>query len=152
MEQFISVLIASILPISELRGAIPLALVTYNWTIWQAYLVAVIGNLIPVILILLFLDPVSKFLSRHFGFMKTFFDWLFSRTRKKHTEKFEKWGALILISFVAIPLPLTGAWTGALVAFLFGIEFKKAVPLIFLGILIAGIIVTFLSTGVAGLI
>lgn len=134
------------LPISELRGAIPLA-VSFGWPIWQAYLVAVFANLIPVVLILLLLDPVAKFLSKHFKVFEKFFDWLFDRTRHKHNHKFERWGALALISFVAIPLPFTGAWTGALAAFLFGVELRKAIPLIFLGILIAGFIVSLISLG-----
>ena len=81
-------------------------------------------------------------------FFNRFFTYLFERTRKKHNGKFEKWGALALITFVAIPLPVTGGWSGALAAFVFGIPFKKALPLIFLGVIIAGAIVTGLSLGV----
>jgi uncharacterized membrane protein len=147
MNAFFSIFITAMLPISELRGAIPLALGFYHWPIWQAFLISIIGNLIPVVLILLFLDPIAQFLSRHFKICNKFFNWLFTRTRQKHSAKFERWGALALISFVAIPLPFTGAWTGALVAFLFGVKFKQALGLIILGVLIAGIIVTAVSVG-----
>lgn len=140
------------LPISELRGSIPLAMGAYHWSIGQAFIVSVLGNLIPVILILLFLDPVAKFLGQHFNLAKRFFEWLFARTRRKHSEKIEKWGEFALVIFVGIPLPMTGAWTGALLAFLFGIKFKRAIPLIFLGILMAGVIVTLLSVGVISLV
>lgn len=134
----------AMLPIAELRGAIPIALGAYQLPIWQAYIFAVIGNLIPVIFILKWIYPVSKFL-RRWKIFDRFFVWLFARTRKKFYKKYEKWGDLALILFVAIPLPVTGAWTGSFAAFLFGIKLKKALPLITLGVIIAGIIVTLIS-------
>src|SRR3989338_5280599 len=72
---------------------------------------------------------------------------LFEYTRKKHHKKVEKYASWGLLIFVAIPLPFTGAWSGALTAFVFGIEKKKALAIISLGVLIAGIIVTFLVIG-----
>jgi len=145
------ILIVSMLPISELRGAIPLALTVYNLSPLSAFVLAVIGNIIPIIFLLLFLNWVSEYLSRHFYFFNRFFAWLFERTRRKHTQKFEVWGSLALVAFVAIPLPMTGGWTGAAAAFVFGIPFKKALPLISLGIVIAGVIVTLASIGILGL-
>ncbi len=139
--------IISMLPISELRGAIPVAIGVYNLNPAEAYFIAVIGNMIPVIFILKYINPISKYLMSKSKFFDKFFTFLFERTRKKHNGKFEKWGALALITFVAIPLPVTGGWSGALAAFVFGIPFKKALPLIFLGIIIAGIIVMALSLG-----
>lgn len=134
-------------PISELRGAIPYAI--SQKVDWQlAFLWGVIGNMIPVIFILWFLDPVSKWLSKNFKIFDKFFTWLFHYTRTRHTAKVEKYQELALIILVAIPLPMTGAWTGSLVAFLFGMPYKKALPLIFLGVLIAGVIVTLVSMGV----
>jgi uncharacterized membrane protein len=141
----IAVFLLSMLPISELRGAIPIAIGVYNLSPIEAYFWAVIGNIIPVIFILKYLDTVSKFLASRSKKFNSFFLWLFERTRKNHGHKFEKWGALALITFVAIPLPITGGWNGALAAFVFGIPFKKALPLIFLGVMIAGVIVTGLS-------
>jgi uncharacterized membrane protein len=79
--------------------------------------------------------------------MNRFLNWLYNRTRRKTRAKIEKYGAWALISFVAIPLPYTGAWTGALAAWLFDIPAKKAVPYIIIGILIAGIIVTAVTLG-----
>lgn len=84
--------------------------------------------------------------------MKKFFNWLFNRTRKKTQAKIEKYGSLALILFVAIPLPYTGAWTGSLAAWLFGIPFKKSILNIFIGILIAGIIVTVTTLSVLNII
>jgi len=143
-------LLLSMLPIAELRGAIPWALAqppVGGGLSWQtAYVYAVIGNFIPVIPILLLLDPVSGWLRRFKSFDR-FFNWLFARTRKRG-QMIEKYEALGLILFVGIPLPVTGAWTGAVAAFLFGIRFRYAVPCILLGILLAGVIVTLASLGI----
>ncbi len=144
----LAVFIISMLPISELRGAIPAALAVYHLNPLQTYVIAVAGNMIPVILILKYIEPVSEYLMRRSKIFHNFFIWLFKRTRKKHSRSFEKWGALALIAFVAIPLPATGGWSGALAAFVFGIPPKKALPLILLGVMIAGVIVTELSLGI----
>jgi len=142
--------IISMLPVSELRGAIPVAIGIYHLEPLQAYLIAVIGNIIPVYFILKYIDPISQFLMSKSKLFDKFFTWLFARTRRKYNGKFEKWGAIALITFVAIPLPVTGGWTGAMAAFVFGIPMKKALPLITLGVMIAGVIVTGLSLGVWG--
>ena len=142
--------IISMLPVSELRGAIPVAISIYGLNPLQAYLIAVVGNIVPVIFILKYIDPISKYLMSKSKFFNRFFTYLFERTRRKHNGKFEKWGALALITFVAIPLPVTGGWSGALAAFVFGIPFRRALSLISLGIMIAGVIVTGLSLGAFG--
>ncbi|MCK4919119.1 MAG: small multi-drug export protein [Candidatus Pacebacteria bacterium] len=143
--------IISMLPISELRGAIPVAIGIYHIHPMTAYFIAVVGNMVPVFFILKYIDPISKFLMSKSKLFNKFFSWLFVRTRRKYNGKFEKWGALALITFVAIPLPVTGGWTGALAAFVFGIPMKKALPLITLGVMIAGVIMTGLSLGVISL-
>lgn len=145
-----TVIIAN-LPFIELRGAIPFALY-YGLTPISAYTLSVIGNLIPVIFILAWIKPISRFLMKHSLLFNKFFNWLFVRTRAKHNKRIKQWGALALVLIVAIPLPMTGGWTGALVAFLFGFSFKKALGLITLGVLIAGLAVTLASLGVFKLI
>lgn len=135
-------------PIGELRLAIPLALGKLGLSVPEAYLVAVIGNLIPVIFLLLFLERVSLFLIRRSRFFERFFSWLFSRTRKRFEGKYHAYGYLALVLFVAVPLPVTGAWTGSAAAYLLGIPFWKALGLIAAGVLIAGLLVTLASVGV----
>ena len=142
--------IISMLPISELRGAIPVAIGIYNLNPIQAYFISVIGNMIPVVFILAVIEPASKYLVKRSKLFNKFFSWLFARTQRKYNHKFEKWGALALITFVAIPLPITGGYSGAVAAFVFGIPFKRALPLIFFGIMIAGVIMTGLSLGIWG--
>jgi len=137
---WLEVLALAASPISELRGAIPWAILKHHFPWYYAFLVAVIGNLLPVPFILLFLDTFSRLLSK-IGIFERMLNWLFERTRRrgKMINRYERIG---LALFVAIPLPVTGAWTGSLIAVLFGLKFKYAFLSIFIGILIAGVIVT----------
>jgi len=144
--EVVTVIVAT-LPISELRGSIPLALGVFHFPIAKAYLLSIIGNLIPVIPLLLFLESLSKWLSKRFNWAERFFSWLFTRA-KKRSRLVEKYGAIGLTIFVAIPLPMTGAWTGCVAAFLFGIRRVWAALSIANGVLIAGIIVTLASLGI----
>jgi len=144
IPSWFATIILSALPISELRGSIPIAIGVYGLGPIETYFLAVLGNLIPVIPLLLFLEPVSTFL-RRFKVGDVFFTWLFTRTRQKHSERMEKYGPLALTLFVAIPLPVTGAWTGCAAAFVFGIKFRQALLAIFAGLLIAGIVVTLVT-------
>ena len=140
LSNVLAVLAIAASPISELRGAIPIAIAGFHFPWYYAFLLAIIGNLLPVPFILLFLDAVSRLLSK-IGIFKRILEWLFERTKRRGRiiERYERIG---LTLFVAIPLPVTGAWTGSLVAVLFGLRFKHALLSIFIGVLIAGIIVT----------
>lgn len=144
----VATFLIAMLPIAELRGAIPIALTVYQLEVWPAYVLAVIGNIIPAIFIVHLLGPVSGYLMQRFKIFNKFFTWLFARTKHKFTGKYEKWGNLALMIFVAIPLPITGAWTGAVAAFLFGIPKSKSLIFIGLGAAIAGIIVSLMTLGI----
>lgn len=133
-------MIIAMLPIFELRGAIPVAYQLLGIPIVPAVCLSVLGNLIPVIPILLFLGPVSGWL-RKIPLFDRFFGWLFSRTRSR-SDLVKKYEMVGLMLFVAVPLPMTGAWTGAIMAFLFGIKFWPSLLFISLGVLIAAAIVT----------
>ncbi len=147
LPAWLVVLLAAALPVSELRGAIPLAIGVYGYDPWQAYLLSVLGNLLPVVPLLLFLGPVSDWL-RRFTFWDKFFTWLFSRTRRKYIREHESFGLTALALFVAVPLPVTGAWTGCAIAFLVGFRFWHALAAISTGVLLAGVIVTATVLGV----
>jgi len=144
-------MLLSALPLTELRASIPVAYTvmadSWVWPWWKIYILAVVGNMLPVPFILMLLGPVSKWLSR-WNLFRRFFNWLFERTRKKAGAHVEKYRALGLAVFVAIPLPVTGAWTGSVAAFVFGIPRKLALPSVLLGVLIAGAIVTLIMKGV----
>lgn len=142
-------------PISEVRGAIPVGFLIFEYNIFLVYFVAILGNLIMVPFALVFLKYFSNFLMRRYYFFNRLLNYIFSRTRNHHAHKFEKWEHWALLVLVAIPLPLTGAWSGSVAAFLFGIPFKKALVLISGGILIAGALVavlTLLGAGALGAI
>jgi len=118
----------------------------------KAFFWAVLGNIIPIIFVLLGLDLlINKFLIHRIYFFNRFFTWLFERTKKNHSKKFKRWKDWALVIFVAIPLPLTGAWSGAVAAFVFGIPIKRALPLIGLGVIIAGIVVSLVTVGIINL-
>jgi len=142
LKELIVIIIAT-LPIAELRAAIPIAISTLEIPWYYAYLLAVIGNMLPVPFILLFLEAATKLMSKVAVFER-FLNWLFERTRRRG-RIIERYKRIGLILFVAIPLPVTGAWTGSLAAVLFGIKFKQAFMSIFIGVTIAGIIVTCLT-------
>jgi len=147
LPAWLVVLLAAALPVSELRGAIPLAIGVYGYDPWEAYLLAMLGNLLPVVPLLLFLGPVSDWL-RRFTFWDKFFTWLFSRTRRKYIREHESFSLTALALFVAVPLPVTGAWTGCAIAFLVGFRFWPAFAAISAGVLLAGVIVTATVLGV----
>lgn len=138
----IATLFTAMTPVGELRASIPIALGTYGMNIFETYIISVLGNLVPVIAILWIMEPISKFLMNRSSLANRFFTWLFTRTRRKYSKRFERYESFALIGFVGIPLPVTGGWTGALIAFVFGIPPKKALLHIFAGVLIAGLIVT----------
>lgn len=152
MNEYLKLLLTAMAPIGELRAAIPIGLTVFKLGVIETYLISVIGNMVPILLIIFLLEPISNILSKHFKFFKWFFNWLFEHTRKRHSHKFEVLEEITLVTFVAIPLPMTGAWSGALASFVFGIPPKKSLPLIFLGVLIAGVIVTLITLGVKSVI
>lgn len=135
------VMIMGALPISELRGAIPLALY-YGMPLGKAFWLSVLSNSLIVAPALFFFEPVTSRL-RKIPLCARFFDWVFERTKKK-ADAVQKYEALGLAIFVAIPLPMTGAWSGIIAASLFKIKFRYAFPAIIAGVFIAGILVSFL--------
>ncbi len=149
VEEIITTLLA-MTPVVGIRGAIPLAIFGYEMDIYSAYFWSVLGEFFPVFFILLFLGAVSGWLSRNFSFMKRFFDFLFSKTRRDYNGRVEKYGLFALFLYTAIPLPFSGAWTASLVTFLFGLSRRKAIIAIFFGVLLSGInIILLLQMGVA---
>ena len=145
----LAVFVVAMLPVFELRGGIPVGYAMGMDSPLLIYLVAVAGNFVPVVPILTLLGPAERLL-RRFKTMDRFFDWLFRRTVSR-SDLIKKYESLGLILFVAIPLPMTGAWTGSIAAYLFKLPLRMAIPCIILGILIAGIVVSLASQGVISL-
>ena len=122
------VLIIATLPVFELRGALPVAINLFHFPWYYAFLLAIVGNLLPVPFILLFLNTVSELLNKVDCF-KRISQRFFERI-KKRGEVIERYERIGLVLFVAIPLPVTGAWTGSLAAALFGLKFKHALCIV----------------------
>ncbi len=136
------VFIISMLPIFELRGGlIAAAIVGIDWYI--AFPICVIANMLPIPFVLLFIRKIFDWLKKFKAF-KNLVEKLDERAKKKSESisKYILWG---IFTFVAIPLPGTGAWTGALVADVLDVRIKKSFPIIFLGVITAGLIISFIS-------
>lgn len=145
MGKEIITFVISLLPVLELRGGL-LAAGALNLNPVVAYIISIIGNLLPIPFILLFLNKIFDWM-RKFKFFSKIVEKLEAKAQK-HKDKFEKGEFIALILFVGIPLPGTGAWTGSLIASLIGMDKKKAMLAIILGVLMASVIMMILSYGV----
>lgn len=138
---------AAMVPVAELRFAIPFGHNALGLNIWLAAAAAMVGNLLPIPFVIIYVRRVFAFLRRKLPWLNRAVDKLERKAAGKQdtVNKYGFWGLCVL---VAIPLPGTGAWTGALVTAFMDMRLKKALPAIALGVLIAGIVVTFLTMGV----
>ncbi len=149
LVHYIYIMLISMVPLIEIRGAIPFSQ-AWNLPVVPSYIVAIIGNMIPVPFIYLF---ARRFLQwgqdkRIIGKLCTFFLNKGTKAGQKLEEKAGRGLFVALFLFVGIPLPGTGAWTGTLAASLLKIEFKKTVFAVMAGVLLAGIIMMLISLGV----
>ena len=143
------VLFISMVPLIELRGAIPVGSIL-GLPFYMNYALAVMGNLLPVPFILLFINRIIKWMSgSRVKLFNKFANWLL-RKAEKNKGKIEKYGFWGVASFIAIPLPITGAWTGSLVAAVIDLKFWKAMLSALIGVMVAGIIVTLVTYGMIG--
>lgn len=136
------------MPIIELRGALPIAIFSFGITPWLAYLVCVIGSFAPTIVIVYMLGPVSDLLRKYIKFFDWFFEKLFHYARDKHGKKVAKLKDATVFIIAALPIPLAGAWSAALAAFVFDIPPKKSLPLMLAGTAVAGALVLVLTLGI----
>ncbi len=143
MREFLDVLVLSMVPLIEQRGAIPLGIIIYDLNPFAVFAVSFIGSLVPVPFILFFFSHIFEWLGKTkiLGWFYRFIDKKVNKGRAK-VEKYEKWG---LILFVAIPLPTTGLWTGSAVAAFLLMDKRKAFPYIITGGLISAAAITALS-------
>ncbi len=145
MKDILLTFLVAMVPVVELRGAIPFGVVR-GLNLWTAIIASILGNLIPVPFIILFIRKIFAWMRAHMPKL----DGLVIRMEKKAeknraaVEKYAFWGLVIL---VAIPLPGTGAWTGALVAAMMEMRLKRAFPAIAIGVAIAGVIVSVITYG-----
>ncbi|NMP37356.1 MAG: small multi-drug export protein [Clostridiales bacterium] len=141
----LTVFLVSLMPVLELRGGM-IAARLLDMPFLRAFIISFVGNIIPIPFILLFIRKIFDFL-RRYKFWEKIIKKLELRSEKKSDQiiKYKEWGLLI---FVAIPLPGTGGWTGALIAALMDLRMKKCLPIIMLGVFIAGIIMSLITYGI----
>lgn len=146
---YLKLFVISMLPIIELRGAIPFGVLTMNIPFWQVYWTAVAGNILPVPFLILFAGKVLRFCAKLPKVGHLFQKIIDIGHRKIKTINTTIWLGLFL--FVAIPLPGTGAWTGCLIATLLGMRVRQAFFPIALGVMASGIIMGIMSYGISGI-
>ena len=141
------VFFCSMIPIIELRGAIPLG-AALGLPLWQSFLISAVGNMLPVPIILLFIKKVLEFMSKsRVKFFNKIANWLYAKA-EKNRSKIERYSFCGVALFVGIPLPMTGAWTGSLVAAIINMKFWKAVLSALIGVLMAAVIMSLISYGI----
>lgn len=149
-------LILTVIPLTELRVGLPI-IINYclinQLSIIPFFLIVIILNILVIFLIYFFLEKINGILL-NLNFYQIWFEKVVKKIREKNKrfeDRFNEIGYLALVLFVAVPLPGTGAWTGTLLAWLFGFEKKKSIISISLGVLIAGLIILFFSLGIFGI-
>ena len=142
--------LVSMIPVVELRGGIPFG-VARGLPVWAAYGAAVIGNMLPVPFIIVYIRRVFRWMRQKLPRLNHIVDWLEQKAHLKG-ERVSAFKYLGLLIFVAIPLPGTGAWTGALAAAFLDMRLRRAVPSIFAGVVLAGAAISILTYGVASLL
>jgi len=143
LEPEMVVLLVAMLPIVELRGAIPVGENLFRLPLWKTVSLAIVGNMLPILLVVFLLKRLTVWFGR-IALFRRFFDWLFRRTRARSgvIARYEFWG---LVIFVGIPLPMTGAWTGAVASVLMAMPYGRSLLAILTGVLVAAVVVTMLS-------
>lgn len=144
------VFLVSMLPILELRAAIPIG-AALGMDIFECYFLSVLGNILPIPFILIFIKKILEYMSHSkIKFFNNVSNKLIQKADKR-SDSVNKYSLLGLFLFVAIPLPGTGGWTGALIASLMGMRFKKSFISILCGVMVAGLIMTLASYGVVSI-
>lgn len=146
-QLFFHVFFMSMIPVVELRGAIPYGLAA-GLDPWLTYLAAVAGNMVPVPFIMIFIRRIFNWARKHSRWLGNRVRWLEDRAEKK-SDLVQRYALAGLTVLVAIPLPGTGAWTGALVAALMNIRLRQSFPAVLLGVLIAGVIMLLICGGIS---
>ena len=149
MKKYLITFLIAMIPIFELRGAIPTAYYAYHISLPAAYIIAILGNMLPVPFIYLFARKVLEW-GKDKKYIGKFFTFCLKKGEKggeKLKAKSGKGLFLALMFFVGIPLPVTGAWTGTLAASILAMGFKKTMLAVFCGVLLAGVIVSLVILG-----
>jgi len=142
--EWFQIFFGSMIPWIEARYVMFYAIEILGWNWWHAFPIAILGNILPIPFILLFFKYVERYL-RKFTTWSRFMDWFFEKTRRRANTSIKRYEHIGLLIFVALPIPFTGGWSGALIAYLFDLSLLKSLLTIFAGIVIAAVIITILT-------
>jgi len=134
-------LLISMFPITELRASIPIGIGVFGLPVWKVWVLAVVGDFIPAVFLLFFLPKFHDWILEK-RFPGRIFERHLEQAQHAFSGKYSKHGAIALIVFIGIPLPLTGSWTGSLAAFIFNIPFRRSWWMVLAGVCMAATIVT----------
>ncbi|MBI2037588.1 MAG: small multi-drug export protein [Candidatus Magasanikbacteria bacterium] len=134
-------------PVGEIRLALPVAILGYKLPIWEAFFWGVMGNMVPVTIILSFAKYFHLWIHKRSGWFASAWVKYLDRAQHKFAGDYQKYGLIGLMIFVGIPLPMTGAWTGALAAFVFALPFGKSWFSILAGVIISGMATLLITVG-----
>ena len=143
----LAVVIVSMMPVLEQRVGIPLAILVYNMPIWKAYFLVMAGNIGPVLVLLYFAGDFHAWVHKNSGFFSSRL-WLKKLDEAQEAfRKYEKYGLLGLMVFVALPIPGSGIFTGAIIAFLMGVQFRHSWPYLVSAVLLSGLLTLAITLG-----
>jgi uncharacterized membrane protein len=142
---WLSVILLSALPVTELRVSLPIALFYYDLPVWESVILSAIGNIIPLPAVFFIIPPFLIFAESRSPALHRFFQNQLRWLEQKYADRYHAYGALFLFLFVAVPFPGSGVWTGSLLAVIFGMKPRYSVPAILFGMLASALIVLILS-------
>ena len=148
LPHWLATTIIAMTPFVEIRASIPIALGVYKMSLLSALFFSILGDMIPALLILLFVGKASSFLRQHSRHMEKFFSWWFVNVEKKFSKDMARYGLMALFIFVAVPMPGTGSWSGAAAAVLFGLPIFPSLVSILGGVIVTAGLITGASLGI----
>jgi len=147
LNPIVSVLVTSFIPLLEVRASIPLGIVVHQLSPALVLGLAFVGSSLVPVIILPFLDSLINWIKSLHDKLGEYAQIFFDAKYRQHSDAVNRWGSLALVILVAIPLPLTGVWTATIIAYLFGIPYRNALPAILAGALVASVLVTLATLG-----
>ena len=144
---WLATMLMAMTPVGELRLSMPVAILAFHFPIWKAVLLSIVGNTIPAMIILLFGKRFHEYIDKKSSVFSRGWVRALHRAQEKFSGDYEKYGLIGLMIFIGVPLPGTGAWTGALAALVFGIPFRKSWPYVLGGIIISAFLTLMVTVG-----
>lgn len=137
----LTVFFTAMLPFLDMKLAIPVGM-ELGLSSTTSVLIATIGSILPAAIFLAVIGPIAEFARKFILPLDIFLQKLFNKTRKQHTKRFNRYGSLAVIAFIAVPLPGSGSIAGSLIAFIFGVKYWKSLLIVTIGTIFSGILIS----------